>query len=129
MRFIYYSLYRLYTRIPIAGDNVNVYIAGVMALLVTAPFFAVYNVCHYAHDESLQYGLLTLLIPYCVAYKILYDHYEKKGDKIVAGINKLNDTQKNIAVILSWLVMGFIVYLWIFDGAHEIYAYFGGGGE
>ena len=129
MRFIYYSLYRLYTRIPIAGDNVNVYIAGVMALLVTAPFFAVYNVCHDAHDESLQYGLLTLLIPYGVAYKTLYDHYEKKGDKIVAGINKLNDTQKNIAVILSWLVMGFIVYLWIFDGAYEIYAYFGGGGE
>ena len=129
MRFIYYSLYRLYTRIPIAGDNVNVYIAGVMALLVTAPFLAVYNICHDAHDESLQYGLLTLLIPYCVAYKILYDHYEKKGDKIVAGINKLNDTQKNIAVILSWLVMGFIVYLWIFDGAHEIYAYFGGGGD
>ena len=129
MRFIYYSLYRLYTRIPIAGDNVNVYIAGVMALLVTAPFFAVYNVCHDAHDESLQYGLLTLLIPYGVAYKTLYDHYEKKGDKIVAGINKLNDTQKNIAVILSWLVMGFIVYLWIFDGAYEIYAYFSGGGE
>jgi len=129
MRFIYYSLYRLYTRIPIAGDNVNVYIAGVMALLVTAPFFAVYNVCHDAHDESLQYGLLTLLIPYGVTYKTLYDHYEKKGDKIVAGINKLNDTQKNSAVILSWLVMGFIVYLWIFDGAHEIYAYFGGGGE
>ena len=129
MRFIYYSLYRLYTRIPIAGDNVNVYIAGVMALLVTAPFLAVYNVCHDAHDESLRYGLLTLLIPYGVAYKTLYDHYEKKGDKIVAGINKLNDTQKNIAVILSWLVMGFIVYLWIFDGAYEIYAYFGGGGE
>ena len=129
MRFIYYSLYRLYTRIPIAGDNVNVYIAGVMALLVIAPFLAVYNVCHDAHDESLQYGLLTLLIPYGVAYKTLYDHYEKKGDKIVAGINKLNDTQKNIAVILSWLVMGFIVYLWIFDGAYEIYAYFGGGGE
>jgi hypothetical protein len=129
MRFIYYSLYRLYTRIPIAGDNVNVYIAGVMALLVTAPFLAVYNVCYDAHDGSLQYGLLTLLIPYGVAYKTLYDHYEKKGDKIVAGINKLNDTQKNIAVILSWLVMGFIVYLWIFNGAHEIYAYFGGGGE
>ena len=129
MRFIYYSLYRLYTRIPIAGDNVNVYIAGVMALLVTAPFLAVYNVCHDAHDESLQYGLLTLLIPYGVAYKTLYDHYEKKGDKIVAGINKLNDTQKNIAVILSWLVMGFIVYLWIFNGAYEIYAYFSGGGE
>ena len=129
MRFIYYSLYRLYTRIPIAGDNVNVYIAGVMALLVTAPFLAVYNVCHDAHEESLQYGLLTLLIPYGVAYKTLYDHYEKKGDKIVAGINKLNDTQKNIAVILSWLVMGFIVYLWIFDGAYEIYAYFSGGGE
>ena len=129
MRFIYYSLYRLYTRIPIAGDNVNVYIAGVMALLVTAPFLAVYNVCHDAHDESLQYGLLTLLIPYGVAYKTLYDHYEKKGDKIVAGINKLNDMQKNIAVILSWLVMGFIVYLWIFDGAYEIYAYFSGGGE
>ncbi|WP_314126121.1 hypothetical protein [Segatella maculosa] len=129
MRFIYYSLYRLYTRIPIAGNNVNVYIAGVMALLVTAPFLAVYNVCHDAHDESLQYGLLTLLIPYGVAYKTLYDHYEKKGDKIVAGINKLNDTQKNIAVILSWLVMGFIVYLWIFDGAYEIYAYFSGGGE
>lgn len=129
MRFIYYSLYRLYTRIPIAGDNVNVYIAGVMALLVTAPFLVVYNVCHDAHDESLQHGLLTLLIPYGVAYKTLYDHYEKKGDKIVAGINKLNDTQKNIAVILSWLVMGFIVYLWIFDGAYEIYAYFSGGGE
>ena len=69
------------------------------------------------------------MIPYGVAYKTLYDHYEKKGDKIVAGINKLNDTQKNIAVILSWLVMGFIVYLWIFDGAYEIYAYFSGGGE
>ena len=82
MRFIYYSLYRLYTRIPIAGDNVNVYIAGVMALLVTAPFLAVYNICHDAHDESLQYGLLTLLILYGVAYKTLYDHYEKKGIRL-----------------------------------------------
>lgn len=71
MKFIYYSLYRFYTKIPIIGNNINIYVTGAMSLLILSPFFAIYNIYNYERYGRLQYDLFTLLIPYCIIYKLL----------------------------------------------------------
>ena len=55
MKFIYYSLYHFYTKIPIIGNNINIYVTGVMSLLILSPFFAIYNIYNYERYGRLQY--------------------------------------------------------------------------
>ena len=101
MKFIYYSLYCFYTKIPIIGNNINIYVTGAMSLLILSPFFAIYNIYNYERYGRLQYDLFTLLIPYCIIYKLLYNYYEQRGDKIVVRIDKQYNRKKNIIITLS----------------------------
>ena len=123
MKFIYYSLYHFYTKIPIIGNNINIYVTGAISLLILSPFFAIYNIYNYERYGRLQYDLFTLLIPYCIIYKLLYNYYEQRGDKIVVRIDKQYNRKKNIIITLSWIVIGILIYLWVFDGAYTIYNY------
>ena len=58
-----------------------------------------------------------------LVYKLLYNYYEQRGDKIVVRIDKQYNGKKNIIITLSWIVIGVLIYLWVFDGAYTIYNY------
>ena len=123
MDYIYYSLYLFYTRVIFVQRYYPpvINIAAVIAFLETSFFFAFVN--SYLFLVKGERGTYSHFIPFFVSLVLYWyneKHFSKHEKEIIGRIGSKGKLTKLLIVLISWFLMGFVVWLWMFDGLIQL---------
>lgn len=96
-------------------------IAGVIALLESFLLFAFVNSCLFLAGE--EWGTYSHFIPFLVCLVLYWyneKYFSKREKEIIDRIGSKGKLTKLLIVLISWLLIGFVVWLWMFDGLIQL---------
>ncbi|MCG8328389.1 MAG: hypothetical protein MI974_11920 [Chitinophagales bacterium] len=129
MKYLYYSLYQVYTKIfKVQRDFAPVInIAGVLAMLQVAIIFSIANTFIFIQNGKEvvpNYPVWFQLLIAMVLYVMNERYYRKKEPEILTNIGVKAKSIKWIILICSFLVIILILWLWMGDGLYRIICFF-----
>lgn len=124
MKYLYYSLHLMYTKVAFIQNHYRplINIAAVLGVLQSFLIFAVINTFFYLKtgQEIVPYHFM---IPVCVALVLYWfnmKYFDKKEKLLIKEMTRKPLWEKWAIVLVSFSVISFIIYFWMFDGLYKI---------
>lgn len=126
MKYLYYTLNWFYVNIIKLHKQYPpiINITAVIAVIINFLFFSLVKIYYYKTGYvNYHYSILFQTILTFFIWKLLYEYYKPREEKLLNEMNKKPLWLKVLIIILSLLFIAITIKLWMFDGSIGIYQF------